>query len=328
MTKLLTEQQINQAFDIIRQGGTVAFRTETVYGLGADATNDTAVRKIFSAKGRPSVNPLIVHFAHVKDIFSWFPRISKQNKTVLLKIKGPLTIILSKQEVAGSRPLASSVTGGLASIAVRVPLCNFSRRLIKACGIPIAAPSANTSGRPSPTRWRDVYDDLNGKVDAIIMGKDTKVGVESTVISVQKNGIKVLRPGGVSSETLTKKTGLPVVSGDRAAKKASPGTSFKHYKPKCPLVVHGAAPEQPFGVSNVSKTIVLCRTKNKKAILQKYPGAKVLTLGNSGREVSRNLFAKMREAEKFADLIICEDFPDTPEFEAVRERISRASGVS
>lgn len=321
MTKLLAEHELKAGAQIIRDGGTVAFRTETVYGLGADATSETAVAKIFEAKGRPAVNPLIVHFASLEDVFSFFPDVDAQTRRVLELAKSALTVILPRP-----KRIPAITSGGLDTVAVRVPACKFACSFIRACGVPIAAPSANTSTRPSPTRWQDVYEDLNGHIDAIFKGKQTRIGLESTVVRVNKNIIEVLRLGGTCTEELAKITGMPVeLITNKEHAKSSPGTAFKHYAPSCPLVIS----QEPNMVKKIKEyisdkdAVVLCMEQNKKCYQTKTQ--RVISLGSTAKQISKNLFAAIREAEKISDAIACETFPNSPEFEAVNERIRRAS---
>ena len=310
-TKLLKESQIKTGAEIIQSGGTAVFRTETVYGLGADATNEEAVEKIFSAKGRPAVNPLIVHFYSIQEIFDKFD-VDKVTKKVLKKIKSAITVILPRPDW-----IPHITTGGLDTVAVRVPACRFARRFIRACGVPLAAPSANTSTRPSPTRWQDAREDLNGKVDAIFCGAQTKIGLESTVVKViaseSEHKIQVLRLGGISNKDLARKTGLPV---EHNPTHESPGTQFKHYAPRCPLYIVKSE-DCPDRDDNSGH-----RVQNRKAPVI----IRNADLGKDAKTVAKNLFAAIRAAEKNADLIIVEALPDTPEYQAVNERLKRAAG--
>ncbi|MCL2846246.1 MAG: L-threonylcarbamoyladenylate synthase [Firmicutes bacterium] len=337
MTKLLGLRDIPAGAAIIRNGGTVAFPTETVYGLGADATNDDAVLKIFAAKNRPSVNPLIVHFSSLRHLLEYFPNLTNDERKVLAKITRAITLVVDKGVfTSGQAPnpthdpqgrgfgpfvpsdkhdnrIAAAALGGQNTVAVRIPSCKWTRRFIDACGVPLVAPSANTSTRPSPTRYTDVHADLDGRVDAIFMGKQTAVGIESTVIRIDNGEITILRQGGVCERMLSK-TGLTVsLNTDPEKKKQSPGTRFKHYSPSVPLVIG-----PPVGDG---KIVVLCRTQNR----WKYRGYTVIPLGRRADAVAHNLFAAMRDAEKIADIIFVERMPQTQEFAGVNERLEKAS---
>jgi L-threonylcarbamoyladenylate synthase len=197
-SKKIDLAKIKIAAEEIRKGNLVAFPTETVYGLGADALNKKAVAKIFQAKGRPFNDPLIAHIADIKELY----RLSRQVPPVALKLAkafwpGPLTLVLKKSEL-----VSGIVTAGLDTVAVRMPADNITLRLIREAKTPIAAPSANLFGRTSPTTAQHVADDLDGKIEMIIDGGKTKVGVESTVLDVTTRPVQVLRAGGISVEKL------------------------------------------------------------------------------------------------------------------------------
>lgn len=235
-TKLLSTSDcdIRYAGNVIKEGGLVGFPTETVYGLGANALDPVAVKKIFAAKGRPADNPLIVHISKleqwktlVKDIPESAYRLAEAFWP------GPLTVILEKKDIV---PYVTS--GNLDTVAVRMPSDETARRLIDAAGVPIAAPSANTSGKPSPTTAKHVFDDMNGKIEAIIDGGKCGVGVESTVITLVSDVPTLLRPGGITPEMLEGVLGK--INIDEAVysklkdgvKASSPGMKYKHYSPK------------------------------------------------------------------------------------------------
>lgn len=240
-TKILTpdEKDIQIAGKILADGGLVAFPTETVYGLGADALNDEAVKNIYAAKGRPSDNPLIVHIAEKDDIKPLVREVTPKAKALMdAFFPGPLTIILPKSDKVGK-----TVSGGLDTVAVRMPINETAHALIKASGCPIAAPSANTSGLPSPTRAKYVIDDMMSKIDAIIDGGDCEYGVESTVITLAAEVPTLLRPGAITKEMLESVIGevyvapavLEGMKDNEVA--ASPGMKYKHYAPKAKVVI-------------------------------------------------------------------------------------------
>jgi len=320
MTTLFSESKYKQAAQIIKDGGLVAFRTETVYGLGADATNADAISKIYIAKNRPSDNPLIIHFHSIGHLEEYFD-LDIQTKQIIHKVKGPITFILPYPE---NSKISRAVMGDVIdSVAVRIPTCSFSRKFIRACGVPIAAPSANTSTRPSPTRWQDVHADLDGKIAAILCGKQTKVGLESTVVKIIDNTLHVLRHGGVNTIELGKKVGLRVNLGNYSEITASPGTRHKHYSPKVPLYISNDVQRTlDFMLKNKHvKTCVLCLAKN----VHLYRDLKCIPMGNSAKEVGKNLYSSLRDAEQIADILVIEQMPKTPEFETINERISKAS---
>ncbi|MCL2755553.1 MAG: L-threonylcarbamoyladenylate synthase [Firmicutes bacterium] len=317
-TQLIYERNYHKAATIIKEGGLVGFRTETVYGLGADATNADAVGKIFTAKGRPSDNPLIVHFYSIGHLEQYFT-LDTQTKLILSSIKKSLTIILP---FPNDSKISRAVLGTESrSIAVRIPSCKFTRKFIQSANTPIAAPSANTSTRPSPTRWQDVYADLDGKINAVIMGRQTQIGLESTVIKVIEGEIKILRHGGITPEYISKKTGLNVTYADNIqVLKESPGTRHKHYAPSVPLFTSDCHTKTLSYIKD-KNAVILCRNQNKNL----YFNAKVITLGNDGKCVGKNLYKALRESEKVAEVAIIESMPQTSEFATINERIRKAS---
>lgn len=246
-TKILStdKKDIELAGEIIKNGGLVAFPTETVYGLGANALNDDAVKSIYKAKGRPSDNPLIVHIAEKDELALLVREITPKAKALAERFfPGPLTIILPKSDLIGS-----TVSGGLDTVAVRMPENEIARALIKAAGCPIAAPSANTSGLPSPTKAKYVIEDMNGKINAIIDGGDCKFGVESTVVTLVDDKPVILRPGAVTKEMLEAAVGEvevadAVLHGMKENETAaSPGMKYKHYSPKARVIIVEAGKE-------------------------------------------------------------------------------------
>lgn len=238
-TKILNPNEIEYAAKIIKNGGLVGIPTETVYGLGADALNGKAVADIFKAKGRPMDNPLIVHIAKIEDIkklTSCFPK--NALKLAQHFWPGPLTMVLPKSDI-----IPNEVSAGLDTVAVRYPSHPVAEALILASDTPIAAPSANLSGSPSPTSAQHVYRDLHGKISAVIDGGNCEVGLESTVISLAYDKPRLLRPGGITLEQIEAVIGkIEVDKGvvnhiDNNAKVASPGMKYKHYAPKAKVVL-------------------------------------------------------------------------------------------
>ena len=247
-----TKENIEKAAKIIRQGGLVAFPTETVYGLGADAMNAEAVGRIYEAKGRPSDNPMIVHISRASDIGQLTPMLSPQIVEIIDNFwPGPLTIVVKKKPSVPDR-----TTGGLDTVAVRLPDSEIARDLISAACCPIAAPSANLSGGPSPTRAKDVVADMMGRVDAIIEGEDCRVGIESTVLDLSGDEPTILRPGIITAEAIEAALGREVKYdasltdaakhvqldpaggvGEADFKPKSPGMKYKHYAPKAEMLV-------------------------------------------------------------------------------------------
>src|SRR5512137_2047426 len=216
------------AAEVLRRGGLVAFPTETVYGLGADALNADAVKQIFVAKGRPLDNPIIVHIASVADLKALTSHVPERASLLIDRFwPGPLTLILQK-----SPDVPDDVTGGLGTVAVRMPQNKIALALIKALGHPIAAPSANLSGRPSGTTAEHVLQDFAGKIDMILDGGPVTVGVESTVLDLSRKPPAILRPGAITQEDLEPLLGRVVMGRGAESKKRSPGTRYRHYSPK------------------------------------------------------------------------------------------------
>ena len=234
------DRELAVAAEVIRQGGLVAFPTETVYGLGADALNGPACGRIFDAKGRPHDNPLIVHIAEPAD-FEKFATCENEALFHLLAerfMPGPLTVILPKKEI-----IPDEVTVGLRTVAIRCPSHPVAHRLIELAGVPIAAPSANLSGKPSPTTAEHVIHDMNGRVDLILSGGAAQVGLESTVVALHGDTIRLLRPGFVTAEMLRSvwdkvQIDPAVLSSLKEGEKPeSPGMKYRHYAPDTPVTM-------------------------------------------------------------------------------------------
>lgn len=228
-TRQFEETALAEAASIVRHGGLVAFPTETVFGLGADATEDSAVAKIFSAKGRPSDNPLIAHLADVDEVDRWAETNAVARRLFEAFAPGPISIVLPKRE-----QICDTATAGLPTVAIRVPDHSLARRFLALVGKPVVAPSANTSGRPSATRWQDVLEDLNGKIDGVICWNQTAIGLESTVVDVTSSTPILLRPGGISYESLMQVVpNIQLLSaGSKLSDVNSPGLRHKHYQPR------------------------------------------------------------------------------------------------
>ena len=236
-TEIYHADTINEAAKQIQAGQLIAFPTETVYGLGADATNEVAVKQVYVAKGRPSDNPLIVHVADVETVEKYAQPLSEKTRLLMKTFwPGPLTIILQLKPDA----LSKSVTGGLATAAFRNPRNQATLDLIRKAGVPIVGPSANTSGKPSPTEAKHIYHDLQGKIAGILDDGPTQIGVESTVLDMSGDVPTVLRPGGVSEEKLeavigTVRSDHHKVGKDEVPK--APGMKYKHYAPNAQVLI-------------------------------------------------------------------------------------------
>ncbi|WP_392486206.1 L-threonylcarbamoyladenylate synthase [Haloimpatiens sp. FM7315] len=233
------EKKIEIAGEFIREGGTVGFPTETVYGLGANALDEEAVKKIFIAKGRPQDNPLIVHIAELEEIKSLVKDIPDIAKDLMKNFwPGPLTLILNKKDI-----IPDMTSAGLKTIGIRMPSNKVARDFIRASKRPIAAPSANISGRPSPTKVQSCIDDLFGKVDCILSGENSKVGLESTIVDCTSDPACVLRPGGITLEMLKSVDERIYIDKSIMEKPKSdfkpkaPGMKYRHYAPKASLKI-------------------------------------------------------------------------------------------
>ncbi|GHV02387.1 threonylcarbamoyl-AMP synthase [Clostridia bacterium] len=322
---------IERAARLIRTGGIAAFPTETVYGLGADAFDADAVQRIFTAKGRPADNPLIVHCAD----FGMVRRVALEIPLAVERLSaefwpGPLTVVLKK------RPeIPAAVTAGLSTVAVRIPAHPAALALIRAAGTPIAAPSANSSGRPSPTAARHVYDDLNGKIPLILDGGSCGVGVESTVLDLSGGEPVVLRQGGCPLERIEAALGQKVKTigrengagetGQSAPK--SPGMKYRHYAPACEVRTFGGG-----NVSEILKAHENCVQKNLKSAIitvehrkNLYGDGRVLVLGRDAEEAARNLFRVFRDAEREYAVLLCEELPEDGLGAAVNDRMRCAA---
>jgi L-threonylcarbamoyladenylate synthase len=224
---------IERAAAVLRRGGLVAFPTETVYGLGADALNPQAVRRIFAVKGRPADNPLIIHVAGTEQLRNVAREVPESARVLAEHFwPGPLTLVLPRHERV---PLET--TGGLETVAVRMPDSAIALALIRALGHPIAAPSANLSGRPSPTAAEHVLEDLQGRIELILDGGPTRIGVESTVLDLTTSPPTILRPGGVSPEQLRPFLGDVRLGAEARVARRSPGTRYRHYRPRAEVVL-------------------------------------------------------------------------------------------
>ena len=325
-------EDIEKAAEIIRNGGLVGMPTETVYGLAADALNGKAVSKIFKAKGRPGDNPLIVHVAAFEDIekYNLVKKIPQGAKILADKYwPGPLTIIMEKSDI-----IPDEVSAGLDTVAVRIPSHKSAAALIRAAGTPIAAPSANLSGSPSPTTAQHVMNDMKGRIEAIINGGECSVGVESTVITLAGEKPRLLRPGGVTLEQL--REALGEVEMDDAVlhklkdgvKAASPGMKYKHYAPKAEVVIIKGSSKAYIDYVNShddENTAALCWEEDINDLK-----CKTLSMGKEKDQESQahRLFDELREIDN--DESIKKVFARCPSIQgiglAVYNRLIRAAG--
>jgi len=323
-----------QAAKLIQNGEIVAFPTETVYGLGANGLSGEAVAKIFAAKGRPADNPLIEHVAKKSDVRRLWMRTPKFAQILMDTFwPGPLTLIAQKSEC-----VPDEVTAGLNTVAVRMPLNKTARALISKAGVPIAAPSANRSGRPSPTTAQHVLDDMDGRIPLILDGGPCKYGVESTVLTLV-GAPTILRPGAITREMLEAVIGEvrvansilhPMKDGEIAA---SPGMKYKHYAPNAEVVVVNGEPENVARVINAlyrqaEAEGVECEIAATEQTRHFYNGMQYTVLGdrNEPGTLCANLFTALREMDKRAERIYAEGIPADQEGLAYMNRLLRAAG--
>ncbi len=309
---------IARAAMILAEGGLVAFPTETVYGLGGDGLDPEAAKRIYSAKGRPSENPLILHVASLAEADSLADVTPNAAKLMEHFWPGPLTIVLHSKAIV---PLA--VRGGLETVAIRMPAHPVALSLIEKAGFPIAAPSANRSGRPSPTEAKSVLEDLGGNVDLILDGGPTRYGVESTVIDVTGNDAVLLRPGGTSVEDLTCVVG-PVCSPDgEHVLKRSPGTRFRHYAPGIPLLTWRDGEEIRFPSDEKEKRLRVIAYMG----MRRFPEETLQSIYFEDPEnYARGLFSAMRELERSGAEFIVAEWPEVEGVgRAIQDRLRRAS---
>ncbi len=290
-----SEDDIQVAAELLKKSEVVAIPTETVYGLAANAFDEEAVRKIFKAKGRPCDNPLIVHISDldmIKDIASEVPALAM--KCAERFWPGPLTMIMPKSDRI---PLVTS--GGLDTVGIRFPSDRCAHRIIEKCGFPLAAPSANLSGSPSPTNAKRVFEDMNGRIAAIVDGGESEVGVESTVMAFENDGIRILRPGKISYEdlkTITDKVFVDHGVLERVAEGEivrSPGMKYKHYAPKAEVVLLDGSAEQFREYVRANSTDgCFCLVFSDKESVE---GVPYLTYGESADEQAHWLFERLRQ---------------------------------
>ena len=310
-TKVTTSPK--KASELILLNELVAFPTETVYGLGANAFESEAVKKIFIAKGRPSDNPLIVHVASLGQVPSVVSFVSKQAERLMDEFfPGPLTVVLPK-----NKKISPYVTAGLSTVGVRIPKNKIAHRFLEECGVPVAAPSANLSGKPSPTTWKAVRQDLNGRISCILKGDQTKIGVESTVVDCTGSSLVILRAGGVSLEQLRE-----IIPSVRVAKHfsngtvKSPGVKYRHYSPLAYVFI----------VSGMEETVPM---KSSAYIGLKGNGRAQFGLKKickNTEEYTRALFHFFRECDnKRIETIYCESVSEDGIGLALMDRIRKAA---
>lgn len=329
-TKIFTENELDKAGRIIRSGGLVAFPTETVYGLGASAFDAKAAEKIYKAKGRPSDNPLIVHICDKSQINELAREITPSAKKLIDSfMPGPFTIILKKRE-----NIPEAVTAGLDTVGIRFPKNETAVKFIAASRVPIAAPSANISGKPSPTSAQHVIHDMSGRIDGIIDGGSCDVGVESTIVDASGDIPVLLRPGGITFEML--KSAVPeTVLDEHVLKSVSaeeqpkcPGMKYRHYAPDAEVVVVEGEKD---AVQAMIKSLLEQNRGKITGVLTMYgsiyDNAVMLSGGSSNMDYAKNLFSALREFDELGVQLVFAEFCEKDGYGlAVKNRLYKSAG--
>lgn len=332
----IKDEELQEAAQIIRSGGLVAFPTETVYGLGANALDEGAAKKIYAAKGRPSDNPLIAHISCLEELGPLVLNIPEVGRKLAKAYwPGPLTMVFPK-----SQEVPYGTTGGLETIAVRMPSDPVAARLIALAKVPVAAPSANTSGRPSPTTAQHVCQDMNGKIEMILDGGPVGIGVESTIVDVSGEKPVLLRPGAITIEMLEAVVGPigidPAILGPltEGVRPKAPGMKYRHYAPQAELVLmEGDLDMVVARINFLTKEKlgqkyqvgIICTDETKS----RYPKGIVRSVGLRAQEetIAHNLFAVLREFDDLqVDYIYSESFSRDHLGQAIMNRLTKAAG--
>jgi len=334
---ILKEDELNMAADILKKGGLVAFPTETVYGLGADALNPEASKKIYEAKGRPSDNPLIVHISNPKDIEVIAGDIPDEAyRLAEVFWPGPLTIILNKKEI-----VPYNTTGGLETVAIRLPANKIARDVIARAGGFIAAPSANTSGKPSPTQAKHVIDDLYGKIDMVIDGGKSTLGLESTIVDLSGKTPMILRPGCITKSMLENIIGkveydqsILTMSMDENIIPKAPGMKYRHYAPEgCLTIYEGSIMNVADAINkrakeclDKGKTVGIIATEETKD-LYRYGTVEIIGSRKEEDSIAAGLYAVLRKFDEcHTEYIFSESFADNGLGQAIMNRLLKAAG--
>ena len=334
-SKAVDHQKMEEAAQLIRSGELVAFPTETVYGLGADALNPQASKKIYAAKGRPSDNPLIVHIAKFEDLEEIAKEVPQEAKKLADAFwPGPLTMIVYKNE-----KVPYETTGGMDTLAIRMPDHPAALELIRQSGCLIAAPSANTSGRPSPTLAEHVAEDLGGRIPMILDSGEVGIGIESTIIDLTEKIPMILRPGYITKEMLeavigTVKTDPGIIAADSTKKPKAPGMKYRHYAPKANLMLIDGA--KCAVVDKINELTDAMHSEGKKVgiigtdeTVASYRGDMVLSIGAREDEdaIARHLYKLLREFDEAdVDVIYSESFATPRIGQAIMNRLLKAAG--
>ena len=323
-TKLLnfTDEHLALAGQLIRQGQLVAFPTETVYGLGANAFDEDAVKSTFVAKGRPSDNPLIVHIYDKSQVYEIASVVSSDAQKIIDQIMpDSITIVLPKKA-----NISHAITAGLDTVAIRMPKSAEARKFLQACQVPVTAPSANTSSRPSPTTWQRVAEDMDGKISAILCGAPCQVGIESTVLDLTHDEPLILRPGIVTPEQIEAVLGKPVrVLTNPKEKVNSPGVKYKHYAPKVPMALDLSGDTTKLCsyydnlVAQGLNPVLLVEDVSAFGARNVHP------IGTTDEQVAQNLFENLRILEESYNYIIASYTSKTSFAESILNRLTRSA---
>ena len=337
-----TKQELQTAAGILRNGGLVAFPTETVYGLGGDGLRADAAQKIYKAKGRPSDNPLIIHIADLESLSLLTDSIPEKGRILAEKFwPGPLTMIFPKND-----QVPYSTTGGLDTVAVRMPSHPVALALIRESGVLIAAPSANTSGRPSPTKAAHVRDDLDGKIDMILDGGTVGIGIESTIVDLTQEPPMILRPGYITREMLEEAIGPVTIDkailskADPSLKPKAPGMKYKHYAPKGDLTIYDGKTETVTAYIakrakkelDGGKTVGIIATEETCSTYKELLGTcsialKVIGSRKDEASIAHSLYGLLREFDSLdTQIILSESFSDALLGQAIMNRLLKAAG--
>lgn len=333
-TKRLIQHDIEEAAAILRDGGLLGIPTETVYGLGANGLNEEAVAHIFEAKGRPQDNPLILHIPDA----SWLERYCKEIPLTAYQLAkaywpGPMTMILKRKDI-----VPNAVTAGLDTVGMRCPAHPLCREIIAASGVPVAAPSGNTSGRPSPTTAQHMLEDMDGKINAIVDGGPCSVGVESTIIDLTETPARLLRPGGITLEQLEAVLGEvavdPAVTRLMGAgeQPKAPGMKYRHYAPKAPVTVVTGDPKKSaeyIAAHAGAEDGIICFEEFLPLFTRRSEARPVMDLGPAGdkEEQARHIFDALRSFDHTSVPAIWAQCPDTTGIGlAIANRLNKAAG--
>lgn len=322
-----TSENIEKAAEILREGGLVAFPTETVYGLGANGLNGEAVNKVFAAKMRPADNPMILHVSDIDDVYKIAEDVNEDAKKLMETFwPGPMTVVLKRKN-----HVPDETTGGLDTVGIRLPDDETARELIRKAGVPVAAPSANLSGKPSPTMAKHVIKDMDGRIDAILCGRDCEIGIESTVVLVTGDNPVILRPGKITAEhmeeVLGKKVDIdPTLEMEKPKEETeefqpmAPGQKYRHYAPDADMIVYQG--EEETVLEEIEKEKARLESEGKKV--------GVIVFGTYNFEdAARDLFAKLREMdEEGIDFILAGAVANEGLGFAVMNRMMKSAGYN